>query len=262
MKSDTYRYVNDDVRDVLSVLFNGCDGYHRAHKARLARTISILYEMDIKGTLLEVGTSGLIPIAMSVLTPDLEIEVTHFDTSRSEVGELEVEFAGRKRKVRAYCIDLEHDQLNVDSSYFDAVLCAEVLEHMEIDPMHLICEINRITKHQGHLLLTTPNVLSARGLTKIFNGIEPYFYMQYHKSREYHRHNYEYTISSLKTILSAGGFDGTCWTEDLFEDAPNNDIVERLKNIGCNVNNIGDNILARCRKISGVVERWPSGLYV
>jgi 2-polyprenyl-3-methyl-5-hydroxy-6-metoxy-1,4-benzoquinol methylase len=262
MKSDTYRYVNDDVRDVMSWLLRDSDSYHEGHSARLARTVSILYEMDIKGTLLEIGTTGLIPVAMEILKPDLEIEVTHFDTSRSEVDELQVEFANKKRKVKAYCVDLEHDQISTADLSYDAVLCAEVLEHMEIDPMHLISEINRVTKVSGQLLLTTPNVLSARGLTKIFNGIEPYFFMQYNKNREYHRHNYEYTINSVKTILSAGGFDGTCWTEDLFEDPPENDVIEKLKSIKCNVNNVGDNILARCRKISDVVERWPLGLYV
>lgn len=262
MKSDPYRYVNDDVKDVVSGLLQFSDDYHGGHAARLARTISILYEMDIKGTLLEIGTTGLVPIAMAELCPNLEVDVTHFDTSKEHVEEMEVEFAGKKRKVRAYCVDLEHDEIGAESGAYDAVLCAEVLEHMEIDPMFMLAEVNRVTKLNGELLLTTPNVVSANGLTKMFMGNEPYFFMQYHKTREYHRHNYEYSVNGLRRILNAAGYQGVIWTEDLFEDAPKNDIVQKLKSIGANVNNVGDNILARCRKISDVVERWPVGLYV
>ena len=48
---------------------------------------------------------------------------------------------------------------------------------MEIDPMFMLSEVNRALKDGGKLLVTTPNVLSSRGLYKIIHGVEPYFYM-------------------------------------------------------------------------------------
>jgi hypothetical protein len=120
--------------------------------------------------------------------------------------------------------------------------------------------VNRVTASDGHLLVTTPNVLSSRGMTKVMSGLEPYFYMQYRKAREYHRHNYEYTVHSLTALLKAAGYNGMIWTEDNFEDAMPT-VVDRLRRAGFNINHIGDNIITVANKVSGVVDRHPVGIY-
>jgi ubiquinone/menaquinone biosynthesis C-methylase UbiE len=166
----------------------------------------------------------------------------------------------KKLKLRTLCVDLETTELPVEDGYFDFVLCGEVIEHMEIDPMFMLSEVNRVLKSNGKLLVTTPNVLSSRGLHKIIHGVEPYFYMHYHRTGEYHRHNYEYTAKSLDAFLKCAGFEPRVWTEDLFEDGLSG-AVNQLKLAGVNVTNVGDNILATCTKTSGVVDRYPVGFY-
>ena len=132
---------------------------------------------------------------------------------------------------------------------------------MEIDPMFMLSEINRVMKPGGTLILTTPNVVSSRGLTKMLAGIEPYFYMQYNINGDYNRHNYEYSVHTLVRVLQAAGFNGSLWTEDTFEDGMPN-VVDRLTKAGFNIFHVGDNIMSVSKKEGPVVDRYPACLYV
>lgn len=261
MRSEPYLRVSEQVKRVVRPLLHGGDEYHRTHEARLARTVQMIVDLNPKGKLLEIGTTGFIPYALKQLLPDLEVVVTHFDKTRPTDGKMQWTVGENKLRLRTFAIDLENESIPVDDGFFDAVLCAEVIEHMEIDPMYMLSEVNRVTKDTGKLIVTTPNVLSSRGLFKIMHGSEPYFYMQYHKSREYHRHNYEYTVPSLSSMLKSAGFIGRVWTEDLFEDGISS-AVDKFRLAGMNINNVGDNILAIVEKIGPVKDRHPVGFYV
>ena len=266
MRSHPYFGISDRVVEVAKPLLNNSGDYHKTHAARLARTAELLVEMveevgeDCR--ILELGTSGFLPVLLKSLFPSVSIDVTDYDGERKEGERLRsVSVAGQSAEVRAFTVDLEYDMLPVEDETYDIVICCEVLEHMEIDPMFMLSEVNRVLKTGGKLFLTTPNVLSARAFTRIFEGYPPYFFMQYHKSREYHRHNYEYSAKMLWSTLKCAGFDSKVWTEDLFEDTASH-VVDSLNYFGFRVANTGDNLIAVGNKISGVVERYPNGLYV
>lgn len=259
--------ISSEVLEVVKPLLDNGDGYHKVHKARLARTAHIVSDLvaavggDCK--VLELGTSGFIPATLKSLFPSVAIDVTEHaqNTDTATVQEKDFEISGKSVRALTFGMDLEYNELPVDDETYDIVVCCEVLEHMEIDPMFMLAEVNRVLKTGGVLMLTTPNILSSRAITKMVQGYEPYFYMQYHKSREYHRHNYEYSAKGLWAVLKCAGFDPTVWTEDLFEDAlPHT--VEMLNYHGFKISNVGDNLLASAIKVSGVVERHPRGLYV
>lgn len=200
------------------------------------------------------------PIALEELFPELEVIVTHFDLSHETRWPTTFKLAQRSRMVMAYCVDLEYTPLPADDESFDMVICCEVLEHMEIDPMYMLAEVNRVLKPGGKLLLTTPNAVSSRGLDKVFRGYAPWFYMQYHKDRSYHRHNIEYDAKTLSKLLTYAGFEPKVWSEDLFEDGMP-DTVRRAAAAGIDVSNVGDNLIALCVKSCPVVDRYPYFLY-
>lgn len=256
--STPYAGVPENIRETLQQLIPDGDLYHAVHRRRFARTLQILVEETPTGSLLEVGTSGVVPDALMSLASNLSITVTNFD------GTLPVRHTYTSPtgvQYPAYRVDLETEVLPAKSETFDWVLCCEVLEHMEIDPMHMLSEVNRVLKVGGRLLLTTPNVVSSTGLHKMLNGIEPYLFMQYSRTHEYHRHNYEYSIHTLYKVLKAAGFTGKLWTEDTFEDGRPS-TVERLRRVGFDIQHTGDNIIALCVKDGPVVDRHPGAIYV
>lgn len=269
MRSKPYLGISQTVLDVVKPLLDNGDSYHKVHKARLARTAHIVADLvaevgkDCK--VLELGTSGFLPVTLKSLFPSVAIDVTEYeeskDSNEASVKQKEFGIADKTVTVTTFGLDLEYSTLPVADETYDIVICCEVLEHMEIDPMFMLTEVNRVLKTGGKLMLTTPNILSSRAITKMVEGYEPYFYMHYHKTREYNRHNYEYSVKGLWAVLKCAGFDPTVWTEDLFED-PLPHTVEMLNYHGFKIANTGDNLLSIAPKISGVIERYPRGLYV
>jgi SAM-dependent methyltransferase len=262
MRSHPFFSITEPVASVARELLEETDGYHKVHSARLARTAEIIYnEIGQVGRVLEFGTSGFIPLVFKRLLPETEVHVTHFDQSNKITQDINVTLGKNTVAVKAFNIDLEKDSIPVSNERYDAVICCEVLEHMEIDPMFMLAEVNRVLKPGGILLLTTPNITSSRALYKILNGYEPHFFMQYHRNREYHRHNYEYSAPTLVEVLKAAGFSGKVWSEDLFDD-PISSIVEQLRSYGFKLEQPGDNLIALATKVSDVTERHPTQIYV
>jgi len=260
MKSHPYFGIEAEVASVVKKIISSADDYHKVHAARLARSAEIIVKHAKSGTILELGTTGFFPSVIKKLRPDIEVISTHFDLKEEKKGQTTFSIGDELVTVDTYFVNLESDELPVEDETFDTVICCEVLEHMETDPMFMLSSVNRVLKTDGMLFLTTPNVLSSRGLHKIVRGVEPYFFMHYHRSGNLYRHNYEYTAKSLKMILSAAGFKSDVWTEDLFEDAVL-DTVRALRVAGFKIENIGDNLLAVAYKKSGIVDRYPRGLY-
>jgi 2-polyprenyl-3-methyl-5-hydroxy-6-metoxy-1,4-benzoquinol methylase len=70
---------------------------------------------------------------------------------------------------------------------FDIVICAEGIEHV-IDPYLLIREFTRITKNNGYIIVTTPNIQNCFSRVQFF--CTGYFY-QFHPSWARHNPNGE-----------------------------------------------------------------------
>jgi ubiquinone/menaquinone biosynthesis C-methylase UbiE len=258
--SDTYKDIPDSISLLMDQLIDPADSYHLGHARRHARTVQTLLDQKPNGKLLELGTSHLIPIMLNHLAPKLEVHVTDFDLDKPRNEKMFVSMGVNQLEVPVYRVDLETQQLPVDDATFDYVLCCEVIEHLELDPMFMISEINRVLKPGGTLILTTPNITSSRAIWKILRGLEPYFYMQYRHSPKLYRHNYEYSPYAITQVLKAGGFDGSVWTEDSFEDGTKEDI-EKLKSVGYTMSNLGDNIFVVAKKVNTVINRHPAVIY-
>jgi ubiquinone/menaquinone biosynthesis C-methylase UbiE len=258
--SKPYKDIPEGISSFMKELVAPDDSYHNVHARRTARTISTLLDQKPKGKLLELGTSTIIPLVLDKLAPELEVHVTDFDLTEPSSGKMTVSMGESSRKVPVYRVDLETQPLPVPDETFDYVLCCEVIEHMELDPMFMIAEINRVLKPGGMLILTTPNITSSWAIWKILRGFDPYFYMQYRNKPKLYRHNYEYSPFSISSVLKAGGFTGSVWTEDSFEDGTTED-VHKLQSLGYSMNHIGDNIFSVSKKAGPVVDRHPKAIY-
>jgi len=252
--------ISQSVADAFSSLIPADSSYLKVHELRLIRTLQTIIDQSPKGKLLELGTSTIVPLALKRLIPNLEVHVTDFEMDKEPKGHMFLSLGDESGEFPVYRLDLETQTIPIDDETFDIVLCCEVIEHMELDPMHLMSEINRVLKQGGLLILTTPNCTSSRAIHKILRGIDPYFYMQYRHEPKLYRHNYEYSVYSITQVVRSAGFDGKVWTEDSFED-PVLDDVDKLRSLGFPLKHIGDNIFVVAKKIGPVVDRHPAVIY-
>ena len=102
----------------------------------------------------------------------------------------------------------ERDHWPYEDATFDLVTGMEILEHLALDPYFFFSEAARVLKPGGHLLLTTPNVVSHRGVWKMLNGIAPYSFGIFVPSGGvYGRHNREYAPPELAELGQGAGLE-------------------------------------------------------
>ncbi len=101
--------------------------------------------------------------------------------------------------------NVETDRFPYPDEQFDVVLCCELLEHVSHNPTAMLCEIHRVLKPQGLLLITTPNVLACQNFLKLAVGQN--MYDRYSGYGIYGRHNREYTPQEVTHLLQACSFE-------------------------------------------------------
>ena len=101
--------------------------------------------------------------------------------------------------------DVERDRYPLEDASFDVVLCLEVLEHLTVDPMAMMAEVNRVLKPGGTFVLTTPNAVRHSNVVKMILGEHPLGWTPYN-GYDCNRHNREYTPSEIDQLFRAAGF--------------------------------------------------------
>ena len=244
-------------------------GYLETHQTRLVKTLQITPPGGPQDRILEMG-------AYLQITPALRSKLGYGEVRGCYYGPL-----GRvdHRTVTSadgetFVCDIEHFNAEKDcfpypDGYFSTVLCCELIEHLFEDPMHLMCEVNRILRPGGHLVLTTPNIASLRAISGILQGYHPGFFHAYIKPAEGSgevdaRHNREYAPREIHRLLENSGFEVTLLDTGEFCDEPHPEfgwvrhLLERYR-LGTDLR--GDGIYAVGRKTGAVKERYPGWLY-
>jgi len=106
--------------------------------------------------------------------------------------------------VRMSVFDVERDEFPHADESFDVVLCLEVLEHLSVDPMAMMAEINRVLKPGGTLVLTTPNAVRYSNVVSILLGEQPNGWAPYN-GFDGNRHNRGYTPAEVDRLYRAAG---------------------------------------------------------
>lgn len=164
--------------------------------------------------------------------------------------------------------DAELDIYPIASGTVECVTCFHLLEHLAGDPMHVIAESNRVLKTDGHMCMTTPNVLYYPNLVRFLFGGHPFGWSVYTDSYA-DRHNREYTPSEVQELFEAGGFSMELLRTHTWKAERN----PKIKVVGyalCALAALtgrvsfklrGSEIGIRARKVAEVVERFPGFLY-
>jgi hypothetical protein len=119
-----------------------------------------------------------------------------------------------------------------------------------------------VLEKDGFLLLTTPNIASARAIEGLLVGCAPYLLSQYNIKTPVDQHNREYAPYEIGLALAAAGFTVVeLEAEDVWMRS-NPAILDLLKDLRLSTEMRGDNIFALARKTSAPVERFPKELYI
>ena len=242
--------------------------YIEQHLARLVHTLEITPLGSKDRSVLEMG-------AYMQITPALATKLGYGVVRGSYFGPLG---AKQHKQVRlpdgetfectVDLFDAEKDPYPYADESFSTVLCCELLEHLYEDPMHMMAEINRILKPGGHLVLSTPNICSLRSVGAVLLGYHPGLFHQYIKPNEKGevepRHSREYTPRDVRQLLEAAGF-----SVERLETGPY--AVQRtaeyewvkhvIRRYDVSADLRGEVIYAAGKKINGVADRYPLGLY-
>jgi len=196
-------------------------GESRAYLERhLDRTLSTLGDLVAGGR--EVLELGSAPFAMTLLMQEhlgLEVTTANFfgDYNRS-VGQ-EDEFvarhaSGKEHRFRYALFNVETDPYPYPDARFDTVVCCEILEHLAVDPAHLLAEVHRVLRPGGRLVLSTPNAKRLENVLLLLRGHNTA--ARYSGYGVYGRHNREYTPWELAELLRVHHLEPTVQCRDVY----------------------------------------------
>lgn len=111
---------------------------------------------------------GVVDIALAKIGFDVyTYDLPEFQTNSTLAG-LYAEY--NVHPSSGYLPDVGKNGLPYADNHFDAVILSEVIEHINVNPLPLLQEINRILKKDGIIYITTPNQVSLINRIKIILG--------------------------------------------------------------------------------------------
>lgn len=247
---------------------DGSRSYVESHLTRLEKTLSITPPGGPEDRVLEMGAYLQITPALKTRLGYGEVRGCYFGPLGETNSRSVTSDDGETFDCKIDLFDAENDVFPYENDYFSTVLCCELLEHLARDPMHMMIEINRILKMGGHLVLTTPNIVSLRAVAGILQGFHPMLFPAYIRPNADGptdaRHNREYTPREIDALLEISGFEVTLIDTGPFRDEPKPEFgwVEHL--LGrylLSKEHRGDGIYAVGRKVGPAKDRYPSWLY-
>ncbi len=171
------------------------------HRKRYESDLRYIEEMHTGGEILELGsapchlTAALKLSGHNVIGIDLEPARAQFIIDRFGLD------------VRQ--CDIERQPLPFDNERFDCVVFSEVFEHLRIDPLFVLSEINRVMRMGGRLFFTTPNLYSAQNIARFILGRglkDPVSAFMQLRTVGHMGHVREYSSREVQRFLSASNF--------------------------------------------------------
>ena len=242
--------------------------YLKHHADRLATTLAMLPRGGAQDRILEMGAYLQITPALKTKLGYGEVRACYYGPAGVKEHKRVSSEDGETFECEIDLFDAERDRFPWPDDYFAAVLCGELLEHLRADPMHMMSEINRVLRPGGHLLITTPNIISTRAIGAMLLGYHPGFFPAYIRPAESGeteaRHNREYAPMEMVHLFRDAGFEMEQIRTGPFRDEPKPElgwVSSMLERYQLMTDLRGDGIYALGRKIGPVRERFPSWLY-
>ena len=182
------------------------DGYWNEAFWRFLHTWGLV--KDCRGSALELGANPYFLTWMLIRFTDLAVSLANFfgESTGEVVQHLSVGDDSDRQEfaLESQLFNIEESRFPYDDDSFDVVLFCEIIEHLLMDPLRPLSEINRVLRPGGRLIVTTPNVCRLGNVVAIAAGSN--IYDPYSGFGPYGRHNREYTPDELAKIVEYAGF--------------------------------------------------------
>jgi glycosyltransferase involved in cell wall biosynthesis/SAM-dependent methyltransferase len=242
--------------------------YVKTHETRLVKTLSITPPGGPEDRILEMGAYMQITPALKTKLGYGSVRGCYFGPAGRVDHKVVRSESGEDFECDIDLFDAEKDRFPYEDGSFATVICCELIEHLPTDPMHMMSEINRILRPDGHLVITTPNIASLRALAGILAGFHPMLFPAYIKPEQGGdpdpRHAREYTPLEMKQLFEDAGFEVTLLDTGPFLDEPRADLAwvqHLLEQYYLTQEHRGDGIYVVGRKAKAIRERYPAWLY-
>jgi SAM-dependent methyltransferase len=176
-------------------------GYFRSHLARFRRDYLAFRAGFQGGRVLEVGAH---PFLYTALLQAEGMAVTALDL-RPERSRAFIE----RRGLDVRACDIEAERWPFEDATFDFALFTELLEHLRVDPLFALAELNRVLKPGGRVLLTTPNLYALKTVLRFLRGRglwDPIVEFGKLRVLGHMGHVREYARRDVLRLLQASGF--------------------------------------------------------
>ncbi len=175
-------------------------GYFWTHQVRYGIILKYVKKLS-SGKALRILDIGCFPYHIGAALKSLGHEVYGIASEHEPI---------KKKNIKV--LNIEVQQFPFDNNFFDIVLCNEVVEHLVQSPLIPLKEMYRVTKKDGYLMVTTPNIARSINRIKLLLGqtimfpFAVYFENDGRGNNIYHRHNREFTLNELRTLFTETGW--------------------------------------------------------
>jgi SAM-dependent methyltransferase len=243
--------------------------YLEKHLSRLARTLALVppppSSSESGGRVLELGCYMQITPFLNRLCGYKEVRGAYY----GPVGRIDrktMQFPDGEFVCEIDHFDCDRDPFPYPDEHFDLVIAGEIIEHLALDPMHMMLEARRVLRDGGHLIITTPNVGSITSAAKALDGRDnPQIFYLYKRPDGQGEigHVREYTAHELRNTVASAGFEvQQLFTTFIEEFEPHWPLLNLLAAHGFDTENRGEQSWCLAAKRSDLpVDRFPYFLY-
>lgn len=178
--------------------------YFSNQKKRYISDLKFIEHYYKKGEILEVGS---LPCHLTALLKKLSYSVIGLDLNPNRAKEF-IE----KYKLTVIKCDIENDKIPFENDRFNFIIFNEIFEHLRIDPISTLKELNRVLSPSGIMMLTTPNLYSLPNIISFLLGRgfnDPYEEFEKLHTIGHMGHIREYSIKEVIRFLENTGFEVT-----------------------------------------------------
>jgi SAM-dependent methyltransferase len=221
---------------------------------------------EMSGPTLDIGSSGA-----SFYRPIRDFRPNLLPYTFTDLNGADMEIDGEI--VRGISFECDRDRLPFADRSMGLVLLCDVIEHLLVDPVWTLLEINRVLRDNGHLVISTPNVAGIDRAVNIFQGRHPGTEHQYKPTSVFCRHNREWTPSEIVETLLPIGFTLEMW-ESNHDSIPKPmlELLGELRRVGVVTledRYFGPDLVFVMKKVEHLTvdsplskdRRWPVNLY-